>query len=175
MNSRDWLLCATGEVWRLGAKTARPNREATVMDVEGGVISSRDIKIAREVAESAMSDRDFLRLANRIIDEVRTTGKPYIIEAMTYRFAGHGAADNDRSLYRDSKEEEEHAKRDPIKLYEAYLIANKIMTKEKMEAIEAEQIEEVEKIYDEADAQPFPDPEEVYNNVYSDMMPEVGH
>lgn len=55
----------------MGAKTARPNREATVMDVEGGVISSRDIKIAREVAESAMSDRDFLRLANRIIDEAR--------------------------------------------------------------------------------------------------------
>lgn len=55
----------------MGAKTARPNREPTVVDVEGGVISSRDIKIAREVAESAMSDRDFIRLSNRIFDEAR--------------------------------------------------------------------------------------------------------
>ncbi|MFW0154015.1 hypothetical protein ACNUDN_30095 [Mycobacterium sp. smrl_JER01] len=55
----------------MGAKTARPNREPTVVDVEGGVISARDIKVAREVVESAMDDRDFLRLANRIIDEAR--------------------------------------------------------------------------------------------------------
>lgn len=55
----------------MGAKTARPNREPTVVDVEGGVISSRDIKVAREVAESAMSDREFHRLANQIIDEAR--------------------------------------------------------------------------------------------------------
>jgi hypothetical protein len=58
---------------RVGAKTARPNREPVVIDVEGGVISSRDVKAAREVVESAMSDRDFLRLANRIIDEARDT------------------------------------------------------------------------------------------------------
>lgn len=55
----------------MGAKTARPNREPTVVDVEGGVISARDVKAAREVAESAMSDREFNRLANRIIDEAR--------------------------------------------------------------------------------------------------------
>ncbi len=55
----------------MGAKTARPNRESTVVDVEGGVISARDIKTAREVAESAMSDREFTRLANRILDEAR--------------------------------------------------------------------------------------------------------
>jgi hypothetical protein len=55
----------------MGAKTARPNREPVVVDVEGGVISSRDVKTAREVVESAMSDREFNRLANRIIDEAR--------------------------------------------------------------------------------------------------------
>lgn len=113
--------------------------------------------------------------AKRIVDEVRTTGKPYLVEAMCYRFAGHGAADNDRSLYRDTKEEEEFMQRDPIVLFEQYLTKNKVMTKEKMEAIEAELIEEVEKVYAEADAQPFPDVEDVYTNVYTDMLPEVGH
>lgn len=55
----------------MGAKTARPNREPLVVDVEGGVISSRDVKAAREVVESAMTEREFMRLANRIIDEAR--------------------------------------------------------------------------------------------------------
>lgn len=55
----------------MGAKTARPNREPTVVDVEGGIVSARDVKAAREVVESAMDERDFLRLANRIIDEAR--------------------------------------------------------------------------------------------------------
>lgn len=41
------------------------------MDVEGGVISARDVKAAREVAEDAMTERAFQRLANQITDELR--------------------------------------------------------------------------------------------------------
>lgn len=59
----------------MGAKTARPNREPTVVDIEGGVMSARDVKAAREVVESAMADRDFMRLANRIIDEARDSDR----------------------------------------------------------------------------------------------------
>jgi hypothetical protein len=56
----------------LGAKTSRPNREPPVVfDVEGGTITARDVKAAREVAEDVMSDRAFQRLANRIIDAAR--------------------------------------------------------------------------------------------------------
>lgn len=56
----------------MGAKTARPNREVPVaVDVEGGVISARDIKAAREVAQDAMTEREFQRLANRVVDELR--------------------------------------------------------------------------------------------------------
>jgi TPP-dependent pyruvate/acetoin dehydrogenase alpha subunit len=49
------------------------------------------------------------------------------------------------------------------------------MTDEKMEAIDAEILAEVEAIYEAADAMPHPDPDEVYDNVYTDMRPEVGH
>ena len=56
----------------MGAKTARPNRELPVaVDVEGGVISARDVKAAREVAADAMTEREFQRLANQITDEAR--------------------------------------------------------------------------------------------------------
>ena len=49
------------------------------------------------------------------------------------------------------------------------------LTEEKYEAIEEEQIELVEKIYEEADASPHPEADEVYDNIYSDMKPEMGH
>lgn len=54
----------------MGAKSAVPNREY-VVDVEGGSISARDVKAAREVAEEVMTQREFQRLADRITDEIR--------------------------------------------------------------------------------------------------------
>ena len=113
--------------------------------------------------------------AQEIIDEVRKTGKPYWVEIMTYRYSGHGAADNDRQLYRTKEEEQKAWERDPIKRLESVLLERNIMNREKMEAIDAELIEQVEKIYEEADASPFPDVTEVYDNIYSDMSPERGH
>ena len=113
--------------------------------------------------------------AQRIVDEVRETGRPYFVEVMTYRYSGHGAADNDRQLYRTKAEEEEAHKRDPVKRLEKVMAERNIMTEEKMEAIDAEIQEQVEKIYEAADASPFPDPADVYQNVFSDIEPEKGH
>jgi pyruvate dehydrogenase E1 component alpha subunit len=94
---------------------------------------------------------------------------------MTYRYAGHGAADQDRQLYRTKEEEETAWKRDPIKRLEAILLERKILTPDTVEAIDAEIIEHVDKIYEEADASPHPDPSEVYDNIYTDMSVEKGH
>ncbi|MBL8086455.1 MAG: pyruvate dehydrogenase (acetyl-transferring) E1 component subunit alpha [Chthonomonas sp.] len=113
--------------------------------------------------------------ATRIVDYVRKEQKPYLVEVMNYRFAGHGAADNDRQLYRTKAEEDENMKRDPIRRLEIYMEENNIMTREKMEAIDEELEASVESIYEQADASPHPDPSEVYDHVYCDMEPEKGH
>lgn len=115
------------------------------------------------------------RDADRIVDYVRRERKPYLVEAMTYRFAGHGAADNDQTLYRTQEEVEAARRRDPLKLLEDYIKSHNVMTAEKMEAIDAEIQDEVDRIYEEADKSPFPEVEEVYSNVYTDMEPEKGH
>jgi pyruvate dehydrogenase E1 component alpha subunit len=47
------------------------------------------------------------------VRQVRETGKPYCIEAVTYRFSGHGAADI-LQPYRSKDEVEQHKHRDPI-------------------------------------------------------------
>ncbi len=79
----------------MGAKTARPNRELPVaVDVEGGVMSARDVKAAREVAEDAMTEREFRRLANQITDEQRDEDS-----ALT-----RAAGDRDRATPRDASQ-----------------------------------------------------------------------
>lgn len=76
-----------------------------------------------------------------------------------------------RSLGTDGSARE----RDPIKLLENNMRNYKLMSDEKMEAIDAEEEDRAQKIYEEADKAPFPDPSEVYDDVYTDMEPEKGH
>ncbi len=115
------------------------------------------------------------RDAERIVEKVRTGGGPYLVEVMNYRFAGHGAADNDRHLYRTREEEEAAHKRDPILALEKVMKDRGVMTHEQMEAIDAEVIEQVERLYLAADRQPFAPPNAVYDHVYTDIQPERGH
>jgi pyruvate dehydrogenase E1 component alpha subunit len=115
------------------------------------------------------------RKAEEIVEWVRKEQKPAWIEVMTYRYSGHGAADNDRQLYRTKEEEQLAAQRDPILLLKNQMLKLGFLTEEKYEAIDEELIEVVEQIYAEADASPFPEADEVYDNIYSDMTPEKGH
>jgi pyruvate dehydrogenase E1 component alpha subunit len=113
--------------------------------------------------------------AQEIVDWVRENQRPYFVEVMCYRYSGHGAADNDRQLYRTKEEEQSAWRRDPISRLRSLLIERNILTEEVAEAIDAEEVERVEKIFAEADAAPFPDVDEVYDNIYTDMKPEAGH
>lgn len=114
--------------------------------------------------------------ARRIVDYVRRERKPYLVEAMCYRLAGHGAADHDRRLYREKSEEEFWAsERDPIERLKRYMLEHRLATDEKLEALDAEALEEAERVYAVADASPHPEPGEVYDHVYTDMQPEEGH
>lgn len=113
--------------------------------------------------------------AQRIVDYVRKNQKPYVVEIMNYRFSGHGAADNDRQLYRTPEEEAENMKRDPLARLRKDLISANLMTEAELDAIDDEMEDKAQDIYEQADASPFPDPSEVYDNVYTDMEPEKGH
>ena len=113
--------------------------------------------------------------AQRIVDWVRENQRPYFVEVMTYRYSGHGAADQDRQLYRTKEEEAAAMQRDPIARLRAQLIEQNIMSEGALEAMELEVEEEAAQVMAKAEESPFPDPSEVYDNIYTDMTPEQGH
>jgi pyruvate dehydrogenase E1 component alpha subunit len=113
--------------------------------------------------------------AQELVEWVRVNQKPAIVEVMTYRYSGHGAADNDRQLYRTKEEEELAWARDPIARLKTQMIQMGALSEDEYQKLDEELIEEVERIYQLADASPHPSPDEVYDNIYSDMTPEKGH
>ena len=111
---------------------------------------------------------DFLvvrQAAGRAITQARATGQPVAIEAVTYRFAGHGAADVFQP-YR-TKDEIEHARaRDPIAILERHLRGAGVVDDARIAAIhdEAEQVVTAAARF--AEESPPPPPEDLHASIY---------
>jgi pyruvate dehydrogenase E1 component alpha subunit len=130
---------------------------------------------AYDIPNERVDGQDLLavfNVAQRAIDEVRRTGRPYAVEALTYRFAGHGVADvrAREAAYRDAGEVERWRQRDPIMLLEERLRSEGALEDHQIEEIAtwADQIVEDAVAY--ADASPDPPPEELYKDVYADAQ-----
>src|SRR5215207_8216364 len=107
-----------------------------------------------------------LEVAHRAADRVRETGKPYAVEALTYRTVGHGAGDFFEK-YRTKDEIKKWRERDPIGQLEHKLLENDLLDEEAIEEISnetKETIGEVTKFADESDEPPI---EELYTDVYA--------
>src|ERR1051325_8042181 len=87
-------------------------------------------------------------VADRVVRQVRETGRPYCIEAITYRFSGHGAADV-MQPYRSKEEVEQHKHRDPILILRNRLSEVCGLTDDDVKEMEAWADEEVAKAEDQ--------------------------
>jgi pyruvate dehydrogenase E1 component alpha subunit len=103
--------------------------------------------------------------AERLIPKVRKTSEPVLLEAMTYRYRGHGAADP--GTYRSREEVEEWRQKDPIGKVEEWLIKEGALTEEDVERIHAEVQEEVDDCLKFAEESPWPQPDELYEHIYA--------
>src|ERR1043165_8330520 len=106
-------------------------------------------------------------VADRVVRQVRETGKPYCIEAVTYRFSGHGAADV-MQPYRSKEEVEEHRHRDPILILRNRLAEVCGLGDDDVKEMEEWAAEEVSKALKFAEESPAPEPDELYRDVVSD-------
>ncbi len=74
--------------------------------------------------------------AHRLVEEIRTGGGPRFLECRTYRTRPHSMFDAEK--YRDKAEVAEWRKRSPITRFQGWLLANNLMHKAEVDAIEAE-------------------------------------
>jgi pyruvate dehydrogenase E1 component alpha subunit len=107
-----------------------------------------------------------IEVAERTAEQVRETGKPYAVEALTYRTAPHGAADFFEK-YRTKEEIEEWRQRDPIGLLEKKLLEQDAVDEEQIEEIKAEAKERIDEAVRFADESEQPPIEELYTDVYA--------
>src|SRR5918998_345730 len=107
-----------------------------------------------------------IEAAERVVEQIRETGKPYAVEALTYRTAPHGAADFFEK-YRTKEEVQEWRQRDPIGMLEHKLIENDVIEEEKLEEIKGEVKERVQEAVTFADESEEPPIEELYTDVYA--------
>jgi pyruvate dehydrogenase E1 component alpha subunit len=93
--------------------------------------------------------------------------KPTILEIATYRYEGHSVADANKLKYR-SKEEVERYKNehDPILVYQAWLISEKVITDAQVKEIYKAATAEAEASMDFSEASPYPEPETIFEDVY---------
>jgi pyruvate dehydrogenase E1 component alpha subunit len=110
---------------------------------------------------------DVLAMRETIAEHIkvaREERRPTMVEAFTYRFRGHSAADPE--VYRSKEEVEEWRKKDPIEAFADRLEAEDVMDsgdREQMrERIEKRVLEAVEF----ADASPEPPLDSLYDNLY---------
>ncbi len=115
-------------------------------------VDGMDIYLVREALQGA-------------IDRARSGGGPTLVEAKTYRFAGHSRAD--QALYRPEGELEMWQKRDPIKVTEELLIKKGILTEAK--AKELQEIADKTMVDIVAKTQNDPEPEigDMFKNIWT--------
>ncbi len=105
-------------------------------------------------------------VADRAISQIRETGKPYCIEAITYRFSGHGAADI-LQPYRSKDEVEQHKHRDPISILRNRLTEICGLKDDDVKVMEEQAAATVAEAVKFAEESEQPDPSELFTDVVS--------
>src|SRR5581483_9625621 len=97
-------------------------------------------------------------------ERVREERRPLLIEAVTYRFRGHSMADPEQ--YRTKDEVESWRRRDPIPVFGERLVQEGVLDAGELAAIDAAAVARVDEAVEFADASPFPESGELFDDVY---------
>ena len=91
---------------------------------------------------------------------------PTLLEIKTYRYRGHSMSDP--AKYRSKEEVEEYKKKDPIEQSRNTILKNKFADEKWFEEIEIKIEKIVNQSVEFAEQSPFPDPSEIYTDVYAE-------
>ena len=159
------------QLWKLPCIYICENNQYGMGTSLARAMSLRDISkkaCAYEMASEFVDGMDVLAVREatlRAVERARKEYLPTLLEIRTYRFMGHSMSDPGN--YRTRAEIEKYQERDPIKLFTATLLEEKVADEKTLEEIDRKVREEVEDSLKFADESPLPDPEELYTDVYA--------
>ena len=108
------------------------------------------------------------KIVKKYVDKIRSGGGPVLIEFMTYRYKEHCGPNNDDNLgYRDKSEIDKWKNRDPIPIYENFLIKNKKIKRDLIIKIEKNINSKVKTAFEFAENAEFPSKEKAFENIFA--------
>jgi pyruvate dehydrogenase E1 component alpha subunit len=134
------------------------SRKAEGLGVPGVRVDGMDVLAVRETVSEH-------------IRRAREDRQPTLVEAFTYRFRGHSAADPE--VYRSKEEVEEWRKKDPITVFRDRLLADGVISEEEVGKMRERIEQRVVDAVAFADASPEPPLESLYDHLYvvGDQVP----
>lgn len=106
--------------------------------------------------------------SGKAIQRARAGEGPTLVECKTYRWRGHHEGDpNQGKRYRTMEEVQEWVKKCPIRRFEEKLVSKKVLTKLKAKKIWEEVEKEIDEAVEFANQSPFPEPQDIYEDVYA--------
>src|SRR5689334_5661148 len=134
------------------------SRKAEGLGVPGVRVDGMDVLAVREIVS------EHIRLA-------REDRQPTLVEAFTYRFRGHSAADPE--VYRTKEEVEEWRKKDPVTVLRDRLVDEGVMSEDEVDEMRERVEQRVVGAVEFADASPEPPLESLYDHLYvvGDQVP----
>ena len=162
------------QLWKLPCIYICENNQYGMGTSLARAMSLRDIAqkaCAYEMASEFVDGMDVLAVreaTQRAVERARKDYLPTLLEVRTYRFMGHSMSDPGN--YRTRAEIEKYQERDPIKLFSASLLEEKVVDEKALEEIDRKVREEVEDSLRFAEESPLPDPEELHTDIYANPI-----
>jgi acetoin:2,6-dichlorophenolindophenol oxidoreductase subunit alpha len=127
-------------------------KKALCFNMPGVKVDGQDILAVREIIGERVKD-------------ARAGKGPSFVVSNTYRYYGHSRSDP--RAYRTREEEKFWKERDPIKIFSNKLIEQSMCTENDVKNLQEEVEQEIEEAVDFAMQSPWPEPEELYTDVYA--------
>ena len=127
------------------------SKKALAFGIPSETVDGQDVLAVREAA-------------GKWIDYARSGKGPSFIVADTYRYYGHSRSDP--RVYRTREEEKLWRDRDPIKLFSTKMMEQGILKEAEIKEIEEVVAKEINEAVEYAINSPFPEPEELYTDLY---------
>jgi TPP-dependent pyruvate/acetoin dehydrogenase alpha subunit len=125
---------------------------AELYGMPGTAVDGNDLLAVKEAVQTA-------------VDHAREGKGPSLVVNNTYRYRGHSKSDRNR--YRTQEEIEEWQRNDPILRFNKVLIAEGLLTKDEIEAIEKTAYGAIESARQFAESSPEPSVETILEGVYA--------